>query len=637
MGHGEIMNNIFEKNIKALETKDGELAKKLTEYIVTDVPQLVQENGFYNFIYKGKYLHHKENPLGEAREIFARVKNDPVSIHIIYGIGLGYLFQVASANSIGTVVLYEPDLNILKIVFTLVDFSQDILKSNVFISTDLEKAGEYIYKKSNTQNSPYMLITTAYRELCGAGFGEFVEKLQRMIGSYMLDLKYTKQKFYPLLIYLLHNIPHLMNEPPLTSIKDLYKGKTAVVVSAGPSLDRDIEVIKKYRHKFVLFVVGTAMKTLAKHNITPDYLCLIESYDSSRQIEGIDLSKVNLITEPYSHPNLRKFKFKNVYSHISANMPINLYWADVIGESAEEYWSKGTVSYTAINSARILGCSRIIVVGQDLAYLEGQCYSKDSAYKDLVCAKNPQTGRWEITAKDFDTFARSLSNSDNEETRKKAAIRRLANLNNSLYYVKSIKGEMIPTESVYAAFIKPLCEYTEKFNDREYINASMVGAQIDGFKNMPLEEALKNLPDLNIGEIDNKYSYNIPIIKEKLQHDLNGLIQEIPKLEKGKGMLKSFNNDLKRQRNVTPEILKSLKKISEYYLYMSSDCTKECKLLDFITISDRINLDYEMKMARTLTPEIIENIIEKMNVFYDNAKMRINRVSGILQKSLEEI
>ena len=102
-------------------------------------------------------------------------------------------------------------------------------------------------------------------------------------------------------------------------------------------------------------------------------------------------------------------------------------------------------------------------------------------------------------------------------------------------------------------------------------------------------------------------------------------------------MLKSFNNDLKRQRNVTPEILKSLKKISEYYLYMSSDCTKECKLLDFITISDRINLDYEMKMARTLTPEIIENIIEKMNVFYDNAKMRINRVSGILQKSLEEI
>ncbi len=631
------MNNIFEKNIKALETKDKGLAQKLRDYVVTDVPLLVRENGSYNLIYKGKYLHNKENPLGEAREIFSMAKNEPVSIHVIYGMGLGYLFQVASANSAGTVVLYESDLNILKIAFTLVDFSQDILKPNVFIAADLDKAGEYIHQKSNTQNSPYMLITTAYRELCGAGLGEFVEKLQRMIGSYMLDLKYTKQKFYPLLVYLLQNIPHLVKEPPLTSIKDLYKGKTAVVVSAGPSLDRDIEVIKKYRNKFVLFVVGTAMKTLAKHNITPDYLCLIESYDSSRQIEGIDLSKVNLITEPYSHPNLRKFKFKNIYSHISANMPINLYWADVIGENADEYLSKGTVSYTAINSARILGCSRIIVVGQDLAYLEGQCYSKDSAYKDLVCAKNPQTGRWEIIAKDFEAFAKALSNSEDEETRKKAGIRRLASLNNSLYYVKSIKGEMIPTESVYAAFITPLCEYTEKFNDREYINASMEGAQIDGFKNMPLKDALEGLSDLNIEEAANTYNYNMPVIKERLQQDLNVLRQDIPKLEKGKSMLKSFNNDLKRQRNITPEILKSLKKISEYYLYMSSDCTKESKLLDFITIADRINLDYEMKMARTLTSEIIGNIIGKMNVFFDNAEKRINRVSGIMQKSIEEI
>ena len=631
------MNNLFEKNINALAAKDSELAQRLRDYIVTDVPQLVKENGFYNFIYKGKYLHHKENPLGEAKEIFARTENTPVSIHIIYGMGLGYLFQTVSVGSAGTVILYEPDLNILKIAFSLVDFSCDIQKENVFIASDIDKAGEYIYKKSNTKNSPYLLITNSYRELCGAGFGEFVEKLHRMIGSYILDLKYTKQKFYPLLLYLAENLPELVQEPPLESIKDIYKGRTAVVVSAGPTLDRDIEIIKQNRNKFVLFVVGTAMKTLAKHNITPDFLCLIESYDSSKQIEGLDLSEVNLITEPYSHPVLRKFKFKNIYSHISANMPINLYWADIIGESAEEYWSKGTVSYTAINSARILGCSRIIVVGQDLAYLEGQCYSKDSAYKDLVCAKNPQTGRWEITAKDFEAFAKSLSNSDNEETRKKTATRRLANLNKSLYYVKSIKGEMIPTESVYAAFIKPLTEYTEKFNDREYINASMEGAQIDGFKNMPLREALGNLSDMQEVFVENNYNYDIKSIKDKFNNDLNKLRQIIPELEKGKSMLKSFKNNLKRQRLLTTEILKELKKISEQYLYISSDCTKENKLLDFITIADKLDLDYEMKMSVKLEPDVISAIADKMYVFYDNAQKRIERFSSILMKSLGEI
>ena len=83
---------------------------------------------------------------------------------------------------------------------------------------------------------------------------------------------------------------------------------------------------------------------------------------------------VNFITEPYSHSDLRKFKFKKRYSHISANMPINLFWGEICGEKVDEYWSKGTVSYTILNCARLLGCSKIILVGQDLAYIEAYGY-----------------------------------------------------------------------------------------------------------------------------------------------------------------------------------------------------------------------------------------------------------------------
>ena len=102
------MNNIFEKNINALKIKNTKLADKLLKHILTDVPQLVQENNAYNFVYKGKYLHNVQSPLGEAAEIFSMAENTPVAIHLIYGLGLGYLFQVASAKSQGTVILYEP-------------------------------------------------------------------------------------------------------------------------------------------------------------------------------------------------------------------------------------------------------------------------------------------------------------------------------------------------------------------------------------------------------------------------------------------------------------------------------------------------------------------------------------------------
>ena len=152
-----------------------------------------------------------------------------------------------------------------------------------------------------------------------------------------------------------------------------------------------------------------------------------------------------------------------------------IFWGKICEESIEEYWSKGTVSYTALNCARLLGFSKIILVGQDLAYIEGQCYSKDSAYKDLKCGINPENGRWEIMADDMEKFANAISSSNNANVRLATAKRRLKNLNNSLYLVKGIQGDMIPTESVYAAFVEPLQEYVAHFNDREYINTSLVG------------------------------------------------------------------------------------------------------------------------------------------------------------------
>ena len=515
------------------------------------------------------------------------------------------------------------------------DFSNDILKNNVFISDSLEKTGEYIYQKSNTKNTPLMLTTPAYRDMNTQKFNEMVETLQRMVGRYNLDLKYTQQKFFPIARTIIQNIPNLIKEPPLSSIKDFYKGQTAVVVSAGPTLDRNIETIKKYRDNIVLIVVGTAMKTIAKHGITPDFLCIIETYDSSKQIEGLDLSEVNFVTEPFSNINLRKFKFKQIYSHISDNMPVNSFWSNIINENTEEYLSKGTVSYTALNVARILGCSKIVMVGQDLAYIEGQCYSKDSAYKDLECRFNKDNNRWEITAKDFDSFADSLSNYPEREKRLEAARTRLKNLNNSLYYVKSIKGEQIPTESVYAAFIKPLSEFAQRFNDREFINTSLEGAQIDGYKNMPLEEALKETKPISNRNIISDYKFDIADIKNKLKQEtvrLNNILEEV---KNGQKSVKNLNNDFKRYKNATVEVLKDLKKVSGIFLKLSTAYTNT--LFDFITAKDRIELDYAMKMSKSFEPENLETLITKFAAYFDNAEIAINSINARINKAIGEI
>ncbi len=630
-------NNVFEKNINALREKNARLADVLTSYILTDVPQLVKENNYYNFTYKGKFLHNLANPLGEAAEIFSKAENTPVAIHLIYGLGLGYLFQVTTAKSLGTVILYEPDLNILRTAFALVDFSDNIKKSNVYITNDFSEACGYIYQKSNMKNTPLLLSTTAYRELDEDNFNNMVTELQHTIGRFSLDLKYTQEKFYDLILKTFKNIPKLVNEVPVSEFKDFFKGKTAVVVSAGPTLDRNIETLKKYRDNYVLITVGTAMKALSANGITPDFLCIIEANDCSKQIAGLDLSEVNFITEPYAHPNLREFKYKNVYTHTSQNLPVNELWRDLSDTDISEYYSKGTVSYTALNVARILGCSKIVLVGQDLAYIEGQCYSKDSAYKDLVCKYNEESKKWEITAKDFESFCLSLGNYDDPEIRKQKAIDRIHALNSALYHVKGINGDMIPTESVYAAFIQPLSEYTQGYPDREYINTSLVGAQIDGFKNMPLDEALEGSEKIENRELKTEFKYNVQTIKDNLfkakesLKSANLIIEEVRKIGR------NINNDIKRYKNITPEILKSFKKLVTGYTALSYDFSKNNKLFDFIMTAERINIDYEMKMTREFTVDSVTNIINKITEYTNAAETKMNTISAEIDRISGEI
>jgi len=618
----------------ALNQKNSKLADILKTYVPNDVPQLVQSNGAYNILYKNVFIHNEINPLGEAHEIFSMAENTPTSIHLIYGIGLGYLFQLASQKSKGVVILYEADLNLLWMAFTLVDFSLDILKQNVFITNSFDELAQVVYRFSNTQNTPTILSLPAIRNLESDSFNTFVKTFQDVVGAFSLDLKYTKEKFYPSLKMLIQNIPSLFKELPLTCFKGIYKGKTAVVVSAGPTLDKNIEILKNNREKYVLFTVGTAVKTLYANGIKPDFICIIETYNSSRQIEGLNLSDVNFITEPFSNPSLRKFDFKNRFLHAASNNPINQFWSEIYSQDINEYLSKGTVSYTALNCARILGCSKIILVGQDLAYIEGQCYSKDSAYKDLICQYNKDDNKWEIVAKNFDEFANAISASKNFEVRKKVAEKRIKNLNNSLYYVKGISGEMIPTESVYATFVKPLESFAREFSEYRFINTSLVGAQIDGFENLSLEEALEDIETIESVDLTSDFKFDKDFIIKNLKEKFLELKSVESYLKEGLKLTKNLNNDIRRYRNVNQDILKQLKKVCINYMFLSEDFAQKSKMFNFIISSDKVDLDFLMKNTQDFSLENVVMINEKLALFYVNSEKRISEIEVLINESI---
>ena len=196
---------------------------------------------------------------------------------------------------------------------------------------------------------------------------------------------------------------------------------------------------------------------------------------------------------------------------------------------------------------------------------------------------------------------------------------------------------MIPTESVYAAFVKPLSEFALHFNDRTYINTSLVGAQIDGFKNMSLEEALADSEKNGLIEFKTDFTYDKNSIKSKLLDSKKLLNQSLPEIEEIKHLIKNLNNNLKRQKNLEVDSLKILKKISEKYLYLTSTFSNQSKLFDFITADGKINLDYQMKMLKDLTNNSVTTLIQNINNFADTTINRITEVNSLLDNSIKEL
>ena len=168
------------------------------------------------------------------------------------------------------------------------------------------------------------------------------------------------------------------------------------------------------------------------------------------------------------------------------------------------------------------------------------------------------------------------------------------------------------------------------FNDREYINTSLVGAQIDGFKNLSLEEALKNVKPIEKIELGN----HIKLDKEKISNNLKAKLSELKTafniIDEGEKLTKNIQNNIKRYRTINEEILKTLRKVTENYLDLTNNLANSSKLLELIITEYKIDLDYEMKMLKEFNLQNVSNINNKLSQFYKNIKCRIKEVEDLI-------
>ena len=175
-----------------------------------------------------------------------------------------------------------------------------------------------------------------------------------------------------------------LSERSHKELKIWFENRNVLIISPGPSLKHSINIISKnIDRKFTIIALAQSMPALAKFNISPHFVMVVDPQDYSQVLnDWNDLSDISLIAEESVHKNFINKNFKEIYTVITNK--------DVMGlsnafDAAPIDLEGGTVALAACSLAKQLGAQSITMVGQDLALSNSNYFvSGDLTSKSIV-------------------------------------------------------------------------------------------------------------------------------------------------------------------------------------------------------------------------------------------------------------
>lgn len=319
---------------------------------------------------------------------------------LIFGVGLGYhIPELLSKHSFDFLFVCEPDLELFFASLFCVDWHKivsdlDNAGSSLFLSigVDFESFFEEVYRISLAIGPTAIVNSFCYQHYPSKEINDSIKSF--FTNYYQLQSGFG---FYnDAITGLAHSIYNVENE-----INFYFRGKTesgflneipVIVVGNGPSLDKSIAFLQENHDKAIIMAAGTALQSLLKVGITPDFHVIVErpkaQYDVLIDILPTEeYKKLNLLSVDVIYPEIPKlYKWAGLglKGPEASTAFLTLHSLLKYGEVISELPASGPfVSNTAFSFAVTLGFKSIYLIGVDNGYsLDGQTHSKLSIYSD---------------------------------------------------------------------------------------------------------------------------------------------------------------------------------------------------------------------------------------------------------------
>lgn len=320
---------------------------------------------------------------------------------MMFGVGLGYaLSALLDEHTFDYIFVCEPDFETFYASLYCTDWQAifkkaDALNGCIFLHVGItyETFFDEIKNVYNDIGAFSLISSFCYQHTPGAKLNALIKEF--FARFYEIQLGYG---FYnDAVTGLAHTIENFNDNecalflPPAKQHSSL-KGLTAYVVANGPSVDEAIELIRENKNEVVIFAAGTALTTLLKLGITPDFHVLVERPKNTYDVlvETVDkehLKDLNLLAVDVMYPEVPPL-YK--WTGLGLKGPE----AGTEFSRLEYYKTRRTllapldfagplVANTALSFATMIGFGEVYLFGVDNGYpVSGQSHSSHSIYCD---------------------------------------------------------------------------------------------------------------------------------------------------------------------------------------------------------------------------------------------------------------
>jgi hypothetical protein len=402
------------------------------------------------------------------------------AVFVVYGLGMGHVPRALRSLGARSVVVFEPDIGLLR---TVLEHGPADLGAFPIV-TSLQDLTQIWLEVGGNHTEAVVVRTAGYAEAYPAALLELPGAIRDLFQRVGITRNTYDVRARVWVDDILENLETIIGTVPFLALGGKYRNVPAFIVGAGPSLDRNVALLEEATKKGIVFAVNSSARALAKQGVVPQVLACIESMDSSALLAEL----------PFIDEVVRAFSMSAAPSILRTGrgplLPMHEILPQFMGAMDELLGVPGvavcgSVSTAVFSLAHALGCSPIVLLGQDLAYTSGRTHAGGTWWDESRATVSKETGEMKLEWSD---------------ALKKVGHRHSAE---PLTEIPAWGGEGTVASGASFTGMRGWFEIAAtilkaRSGSLRLVNATEGGASVAGFEELRLRDVLDGLPELGI-------------------------------------------------------------------------------------------------------------------------------------------